>query len=88
MKDLGHLLTFVQGHSDSTFSNFFSLYTARPIEFKFHMEPPCDERMSTNDICRMTKMATMPIYDKNLQNIILLNQKTVDLETWYAALVT
>ena len=36
-------LTLVQGHSDSTFSNFFSLETARPIEAKFHMEPPWDE---------------------------------------------
>ena len=45
---------FVQGHSDSTFSNFFSLETARPIEAKFHVEPPCrDGRMkvSTNGLC-------------------------------------
>ena len=28
------------GHSDSTFSNFFSLGTARPVEAKFHVEPP------------------------------------------------
>ena len=33
----GNSLTFVQGHSDSTFSNFFSLETARPIEAKFHI---------------------------------------------------
>ena len=26
-----------QGHSDSTFSDFFSLETAGPIEAKFHM---------------------------------------------------
>ena len=31
----GHSLTFVEGHSDSTFSNFFSLETAKPIEAKF-----------------------------------------------------
>ena len=36
----GHPLTFIQGNSDSTFSNFFSLETARPIEAKFHAEPP------------------------------------------------
>ena len=35
-------MTFVQGHSDSTFANFFSLETARPIEAKFHVEPPWD----------------------------------------------
>ena len=30
----------VQGHSDSTFSIFFCSETARPIEAKFHIEPP------------------------------------------------
>ena len=36
----GHSMTLVQGHSDLTFSNFFSLETASPIEAKFHVEPP------------------------------------------------
>ena len=31
-----------QGHSDSTFSNFFSLETAGLIEAKFHVEPAWD----------------------------------------------
>ena len=68
IKGQGHSLTFMQGHSDSTFSNFFSLETAELIEAKFHMEPPHDERMkvNTNGLCHMTKMATMPIYGKNL----------------------
>ena len=35
----GHSLTLDQGYSDSTFSNFFSLETARPIEVKFDVEP-------------------------------------------------
>ena len=39
IKGQGHSLTIVQGHSDSTFSNFFSLETDRPIEAKFHVEP-------------------------------------------------
>ena len=34
----------------------------------------------------MTKMAAMPIYGKNLKNLLLRNQKTGDLETWYATL--
>ena len=34
----GHSLTFIQGHSDSAFSNFFSLETTGPIEATFHME--------------------------------------------------
>ena len=63
-----HSLTFVQGHSDSTFSNFFSLETPMPIEAKFHEEPPWDGGMkvSTNGLCYMTKMATMSIYGTNL----------------------
>ena len=44
IKGQGHSLTLVQGHSDSTFSNFFSLETTRPIEAKFHVEPPWDGR--------------------------------------------
>ena len=32
IKGQGHSLTFVQGYSDSTFSNFFSLETPRPME--------------------------------------------------------
>ena len=32
IRDQGHLLTFVQGHSDSAFSNFFCSETARLIE--------------------------------------------------------
>ena len=35
IKGQGHSLTFVQGHSDSTFSNFISLETHIPIEANF-----------------------------------------------------
>ena len=38
----GHSVTLVQGHTDSTFSNFFSIETTRPIEVKFHVEPQWD----------------------------------------------
>ena len=67
VKGQGHSLTLVQGHSDSTFSNF-SLETARPIEFKFHVESPWDEGMkvSTHALCHMTKMADILIYGKHL----------------------
>ena len=40
IKGQGHSLNFVQGHSASTFSIFFCSETARPIEAKFHIEPP------------------------------------------------
>ena len=43
----GHSLTFIQGHSDSAFLNFFCSETARPIEAKFHLEPPRDVRNET-----------------------------------------
>ena len=68
IKGQGHSLTFIQGNSDSTFSNFFSLETPRPIEAKFHVEPPWDEGMkvSTIGLCHMTKMAVMSIYGKNI----------------------
>ena len=43
IKGQGHSLTFVQGHSDSTFLNFLCSETAAsPIEAKFHMEPSWD----------------------------------------------
>ena len=35
IKGQGHSFTLVQGHSDSKFSNFFFLETARPIEPNF-----------------------------------------------------
>ena len=49
------------------------------------MEPPwdCGIKSNANGLCHMTKVATMPIYGKNLP----WNQKGDDLETWYAALV-
>ena len=64
----GHSLTLVQGHSDSTFSNFFFLETAKPIEAKFHVEPPLDKGMkvSSTGPGHMTKMATVPMYGENL----------------------
>ena len=62
-------LLLVQGHSDSTFSNFFSLETARLIEVKFHVEPSLDggTKVCSNGPDRITKMAAMPIYDKNVK---------------------
>ena len=54
--------------SDLIFSNFFSSITTRPIEAKFHVAPPWDEgtKAYSNGPGHMIKMATMPIYDKNL----------------------
>ena len=60
--------------------------TTGSIEAKLHMESPLDggTEVCSNGPRHMTKMADMPIYVKNLKNL-LRNQKDDDLETWYAA---
>ena len=45
-------------------------------------------KVSINGPGHMTKMAAMPIYGKNLKNLLLQNQKSYDLETWHVALGT
>ena len=64
-----HSLTLIQGHSDSTFSNFFSLETAKPIEAKFHEEPPWNDGMKvcSNGPGLLTNVAVMHIYSQNLK---------------------
>ena len=66
IKGQGHSMTLVQSHSDSTFSDFFFLETAWPIEAKFYVEPPWDggTKVWSNGLDDMTKMAAMPIYGK------------------------
>ena len=61
-------MTLVQSHSNSPFANFFSLEMAKPIEAKFHMEPPWDEgtKVCLNGPGHMTNMAAIPIYGKIL----------------------
>ena len=39
-----------------------------------------------NDLDHMTNMAAMPIYGKNLKNLLPQSQLTDDLKTWYVAL--
>ena len=65
------------GHSDSTFCNYFSLETARPIEAKFHVKPPLNGGTKGCSNCpgHMTSMAAMPIYGKNLKNSSSLEPK-------------
>ena len=80
IKGQGYSLTFVQGHTDSTFSNFFSsknnnkkhkkhTKNTRPIETKFHMEPTWDigKKICSDIPGHMTKMASKPIYGNNIQ---------------------
>ena len=57
---------------DSIFLNFFSSITTRPIEAKFHVEPPWDKgtKACSNGPSHMSKMAAMPIYGKNPLNLL------------------
>ena len=68
IKGQGHSLIFIQGHSGSTFSNFFSLETLKQIEAKFRVKTPCDRGMnvSTTGLCHMTITAAISIYCKKL----------------------
>ena len=63
--------------SMSTFSNVFSSETTGLIKVKFHMSLPWDG--GTKDCSvgpdNMTKMATMPIYGKNLKKIFFSGTK-------------
>ena len=43
-------------------------------------------KIYTNEMGHMTNMAAMPIYGKNLKNLLLQNHWTDDLETLYVAL--
>ena len=61
-----HSLTFVQGHSDSTFSNNISSETAGPIEAKVYMEPPWD--MGNENLFKVPGHIIMPIYGKNFKS--------------------
>ena len=74
----------------STLSNIFSSETTRPIEVKFYVTPPWDggTKVCSNRPGHITKMAAMPIYGKNLKNLLHRNQNSYDLETWYAELGT
>ena len=64
-KGQGHLLTLVQ---NSIFLNRFSSIITRPFEAKFCVEHPWDwgTKACSNGPGHMIKMATMPIYCKNL----------------------
>ena len=72
--------SFIDRHPRSlrfTFSNFFSLETSRPIEAKFHVEPPWYRGMKvcSNGLCHITNMAAMPIYGKNFKKSSSLEPK-------------
>ena len=61
----------------STHQNIVSSETTRPFELKFHMKTPYDRlaKIYTNCTGHMTKMATMPIYDKHPLNVFFSGTK-------------
>ena len=71
-----HSLTLVHGHSRFNISNFFASKkkkkkkNTRPIEAKFHIEPPWDIGMKMCSYVpgHTSKMAFRPISGKNFQN--------------------
>ena len=78
----------------STFSKGFSSETTRPISFKFHMQP---SSKGGKKVCifgsgHMTKMATMPIYGKNLKISEEFSRTTLTVALkfgmWHHALLT
>ena len=76
IKGQGHPLALNQGHSDSTFSNFFFWETTRSIEAKFDVDPTWygETKIYWYRPGHMTEMADMPIYNQNLK------KKTSSLE--------
>ena len=66
-----------QGHS------FFFLETACPLEAKLYVEPLWDggTKVWSNGVGPMTKMAAMPIYDKNIKkNIFSGTKRSINLK--------
>ena len=63
--------------SVSLFLNFFSSVTTRPIEAKFHVEPPWNggTKVYSNGPGHMTKMPAMTIYSKNHERYFSLESK-------------
>ena len=63
--------------SDLIFLNFFSSITTKPIEARFHVEPPWDggTKACSNGPDYMTKMATMSTYGKKLSKSSSLEPK-------------
>ena len=71
------------------FLNVFSSETTGPIEAKFHMESPWDGETKVYSNCpgHMTKLAAMPIYDKNIKKIFFSKTKRpmtfkLDMQHW------
>ena len=62
--------------------------TIGPFDLTFHVKTPYDKLVKINakNFGHMTKMAATLIYVKPFKCLLLWNQKSNGLETWYVAL--
>ena len=78
-------------HEDNNhFQRYFISKATWLIKGKVHMEPPWEvrEKIYINGPGHITKMATLPIYGKNLQIFLLQNQMPYDHDTWHGVFCT
>ena len=91
-------------HLDSYFQEMFKLPEPSGSRCEFIVYPYSGVRMSSSIssplknqsqsscevyiIGHMTKMTATPIYVKTFKNLLLQNQKSYDLDNWYATLGT
>ena len=86
IKGRGHSLTLVQGHSDSTFSNFFPWETASRLKpnFIWILDGMGEWQLVQTVQVTWPRWSPCPYMVKTWKNL-LCNQKADDLESWYAA---
>ena len=77
------------GRQLSTVFKEFFFEIAGPISIKFHMHLLRKKRKQVYifGLWHMTKIASMPIYGKNIKHPLLENYIIYCLETWYVAFV-
>ena len=71
----------------STLLNDFSSENPGPIFFKLHVEPSVKEvlKICSNGHGPLIKIAAIPIYGKILKNLLLQNQESFKVQSWYIA---
>ena len=90
IKGQGHSFTLIQGHSDSTFENFFSYKLLRRSKPNFMWSLREMEEWKFIQVVLVTWPIWLPCpyMVKALKNLLLRNWKVNDLECWYTALGT
>ena len=81
IKDQSHSLTLSKVTQIQHFQTSFPQKTLGRLKPNFILSLDIGIKICSNVLGHVAKMASMPIYGKNL----LWNQEADDLETWYAA---